>query len=559
MKNIIHIFYIVLLIYYCKGEKSLNKIYRFANVLKSSNNYDLNNLNDNQSGSMIIDMLFNIYSSNKDYNKAWVILLNFSINNSSYVKNENINNKNYSNFLTLLNEMNYNSILDYININDFEEPNFNLNEIFLNKEYNESNKLKNFYNFPLIKFTFSENGILNIYKPNTISNFDFIILIQNINEIIYLNKNKFLSFNSQTQNQENEFEYDENIEKWINKIYLIYKQHKLCPLKNEEHEFFLSTNFSSNSTKGDINNNFSFKKYFETLTKKKHFNLVLFKRKLLFYKIIGIIKFDIIDDKKARIKFDIIGYSYNQKYLIFSKNYISNTTKIINFINNKIGEFGEQLDNLFNSLINKYPQYEITNKIKTIISIFGKINVKSLFNQPFETIFNLLINNNDVVFDYITFITNYIFNYSINNQKYLKILLDSLMKRIGKLFYSNNKFLNDFSKYFNKDYILNNITKTINEKFTSIYNNETINNVIKSLNKTLTISGEVVKNNAGKFMNSSQTFLKKSVNKIKNVVNDNSTKIIFNNFKNKITNSNNKIKNCAKKIKSKIIRIVFGS
>ena len=47
MKNIIHIFYIVLLIYYCKGEKSLNKIYRFANVLKSSNNYDLNNLNNN--------------------------------------------------------------------------------------------------------------------------------------------------------------------------------------------------------------------------------------------------------------------------------------------------------------------------------------------------------------------------------------------------------------------------------------------------------------------------------------------------------------------------------
>ena len=116
MKFITYVFLFALLLYNCRGDKTINQIYRFTKFQKNSNNYDLNNANQIQSENMFIDMLFNIYSFDKDYNKAWIILLNFSINDISYIKNEDFNNKNYSNFLTLLKDKNYSLIPNYLNI-----------------------------------------------------------------------------------------------------------------------------------------------------------------------------------------------------------------------------------------------------------------------------------------------------------------------------------------------------------------------------------------------------------------------------------------------------------
>ena len=538
-----YIFFLVLLISYCKGDENVNQIYRFVKVQKNTNNYDLNNVNQIQSDNMIIDMLFNIYSLNQDFNKAWVILLNYSINNINYIKNEDINNENYSNFLTLLNGLNYSMIPDYIDINDFEEPNFNINEIFLNKENKESSKLKYLYNYPFIKFTFSENGILNIYKPNEISNYDFIILIQNINKIIYTNKNTFFRFNSQTENQnheENKFEnYD--IEKMINKIYSIYQTHKFCPSKKIEYTSFSSNNLTSNSTEGNQTHFLSWKQYLENKIKEKHFRLTIFKRKLFSFKLTGIIDFDILNDKQSRIKFDIIVYLYNKKYEIFSTNYTGNTTQMINTVINKFGEFGDQIEDIINGTI--------PNKIKTVITIFEKLNIKSLSKEPIKTLINLFIDNKNLILGSVTNFTYYIMNYSIENYKILKVFLDPLIETINKIIYSNLKFLN-FTNHFNNYYfnITNNITKNIYEKISSAYNSEIAQNLVSILNKSIKFSGEVLKNNIDKIK-----FFEEDNKNNKNDEKKNSG--FLDNMKNKIINTNDKIKNTTKNIKTKVSNV----
>ena len=568
MKFITYVFLFALLLYNCRGDKTINQIYRLTKFQKNSNNYDLNNVNQIQSENMFIDMLFNIYSFDKDYNKAWIILLNFSINDISYIKNEDFNNKNYSNFLTLLKDKNYSLIPNYININDFEEPNFNLIEIFLNKENTKSKQLKYLFNFPFIKFTFSEKGILKIYKHNEISNFDFISLIQNINQIIFSNKNKLFKINSQTENQknkENEFEYYD-IENSINILYSIYQSKKLCPFKNNDYKYFSSSSNSSNY----------WKKYFEDQIKKQHFSITLFKKKLFTYKLIGTLKFDILNDKQSRIKFDINLYLFNKKYDIVSLNYTRNTTKIIKDVLNKIGEVGDQIEKTINKAINIYPEYNIPNKIKTILKILYQINIKSLFNEPVKTLLNLFVDNKDLALDYINYFAKDIINYVMENYKILKVFLEPFLTKMKELIYSSNKIFNFFSKKFGKFYlnITNNFTKNIYEKISTAYNSETAKNVISILNKSIKHSGEVLKNNTQKIINSSNNFFKGDDEKNKkedeknkkedeknkkedekNKKDEKNNSSFFNNVKNTITNTKDKIKDTTKNIKSKASNI----
>ena len=67
------------------------------------------------------------------------------------------------------------------------------------------NKLKYINDYPLIKFLFTKNGIVKIYRPKNISDLDFFNLIQFLNKIIfkhreiYFSNQKVLKISNQTE------------------------------------------------------------------------------------------------------------------------------------------------------------------------------------------------------------------------------------------------------------------------------------------------------------------------------------------------------------------------
>ena len=302
----------------------------------------------------------------------------------------------------------------------------------------------------------------------------------------------------------------------------------------------------------------------------------MFKRKLFTYKLIGTLKFDILNDKQSRIKFDINLYLFNKKYDIVSLNYTRNTTKIIKDVLNKIGEVGDQIEKTINKAINIYPEYNIPNKIKTILKILYQINIKSLFNEPVKTLLNLFVDNKDLALDYINYFAKDIINYVMENYTIFKVFLEPFLTKMKELIYSSNKIFNFFSKKFGKFYlnITNNFTKNIYEKISTAYNSETAKNVISILNKSIKHSGEVLKNNTQKIINSSNYFFKGDDEKNKkedeknkkedeknkkedekNKKDEKNNSSFFNNVKNTITNTKDKIKDTTKNIKSKASNI----
>ena len=135
----------------CKVVEDKTNIYRFS--LKQTN--ELVNLNSNK---ISYDILFDIYSRDKKQSYGWILILKYSNNNKNYFKSSN--EKKYS---KIISEDDYQLIPNYIDIEEFEEPNFSFNNFsYLKPNKNKEGKMKFVNNFPLIKFTFTINGIINI-------------------------------------------------------------------------------------------------------------------------------------------------------------------------------------------------------------------------------------------------------------------------------------------------------------------------------------------------------------------------------------------------------------
>ena len=173
---IVSLKYIIL----CKVIEDKTNIYRFS--LKQTN--ELVNLNSNK---ISYDILFDIYSRDKKQSYGWILILKYSNNNKNYFKSSN--EKKYS---KIISEDDYQLIPNYIDIEEFEEPNFSFNNFsYLKPNKNKEGKMKFVNNFPLIKFTFTKNGIINIYRPDNLSDLDFFDFVQSLNRIIFANRDRF--------------------------------------------------------------------------------------------------------------------------------------------------------------------------------------------------------------------------------------------------------------------------------------------------------------------------------------------------------------------------------
>ena len=265
--KIIPIIYLITFIFCKEIEDGENKVYRF------SINQTLNFTNS-ESNIISLDILFNIYSKNENTNKGWILLFNFTKNNKNYIDKLSKNKKNN----LKIKEENYELLPKIINIEDFEEPNFSLNKFsYINKNNKQSKKLQYINNFPLIKFIFTKNGILKIYRPKNISDIDFYDFIQLLNRIIFINKDKFFSKSNY------EAEYDIN--------------------NNEEEEIIENDLFSE--TDEDKLFNFSIKNYIKEKCKRKQFSLNIFKREFLGMQLKGRINVFFLENNIGIINFEL--------------------------------------------------------------------------------------------------------------------------------------------------------------------------------------------------------------------------------------------------------------
>ena len=164
----------------CKSVEDEQNIYQFS--LKQAN--ELTNLDPND---ISYDIIFNIYSRNREQNNGWILILKYLNNNKEYFISNN--KKKYT---KIIKEDNYKLIPNHIDIEEFEDPNFSFNNFsYLKQNDNKKEKLKFVNNYPLIKFTFTKNGIINIYRPDSISDLDFFDFVQSLNRIIFINRDRF--------------------------------------------------------------------------------------------------------------------------------------------------------------------------------------------------------------------------------------------------------------------------------------------------------------------------------------------------------------------------------
>ena len=164
----------------CKVTEDEQNIYKFS--LKQTN--DLTNLDSN---NISYDIIFDIYSRDKIQSYGWIIILKYSNNNKNYFKS-----KNKKKFTKIINEDYYKLIPNHIDIEEFEDPNFSFNNFsYLKPNKNKKEKLRFVNKSPLIKFTFTKNGIINIYRPDNIPDLDFFDFVQSLNRIIFVNRDKF--------------------------------------------------------------------------------------------------------------------------------------------------------------------------------------------------------------------------------------------------------------------------------------------------------------------------------------------------------------------------------
>ena len=186
MKNIKYTLIIILpIIIFSKTISNENKVYKFS----SYQNDEFTDIDSDKisSDKINIDFFFNIYSTEGKYNKGWILLYNFEKNKKNYI--ENI--KKDKNEIFYIEDNNYELIPSLINIEDFEEPNFLISDFSVLKKKNKVTKLKYINDYPLIKFSFTKNGIVKIYKPSNMSDLDMFDLVQFLNKIIIKHRDYF--------------------------------------------------------------------------------------------------------------------------------------------------------------------------------------------------------------------------------------------------------------------------------------------------------------------------------------------------------------------------------
>ena len=442
-----------------------NKVYRFS--INQTINY--NNLESNK---IDLDILFHIYSKNEKINKGWILLFNFTSNERKY--NKEIKNKEKNNLIII--EENYELYPNIINIDDFEEPNFSLNNFsYFNQNKKQSKKLKFINDFPLIKFIFSKNGILTIYKPKYYSDLDFYDLIQLLNRIIFTNKDKFFSKhvfdgeydlnNNHTKNNEKE--------------------------KPEEDKLF----------------NFSIKNYIKELCKRNHFSLNIFKRQFLEIQLKGKINVFFLKNDIGIINFELSSKIFNnQKIKIISYNYTDESKEIKDILINKIGGLGEKLENYVNKLTYFCPKETIENIIKTIFKIIILLNIDNFFINPLKTLMNLFLNYKTLVLYYSGIIILFIINFINENFVLLKDFLEPIgQKIIESMVLLNTDFIRNLNLENFKEYFIstkNTIFNKVSETYSEIKNSEKTKQFFEKADKTFQyskdkikdISGEMIKN-----------------------------------------------------------------
>ena len=322
-----------------------NKAYRFSSNQKNEfTDFDSNNIS---SDNIKLDIFFNIYSKEGKKNKGWILLFNLERNKNNYIKNIKKEEREIWN----IEEDNYELIPNLINIADFEELNFLMSNFsYFRKKNNKSDKFKYINDYPLIKFVFTKNGILKIYRPNNISDLDFFELVQFINKIIFKHRDLFFS------------------------------------IKISNH----TENTLNNKGEGDNEGSkFSFKDYFREKCRNKFFSFRLFKRSYLGIKLIGKINVYFLKNNTGIINFQLLTKLIkNKENIIFSYNYTGCSEEIRDIIINKIGGLAEYFD-VFIGKINYYLPIE---KIVIIMfKIIVSLNIKQLHNEPKKFFINLLI------------------------------------------------------------------------------------------------------------------------------------------------------------------------
>lgn len=459
--------YIIIILVYiiiaCKEIKNENKVYKFSlNQKNEYNNYDSNN-NEYESYNSHLEILFHIYSKDIYKNKGWIILLNYSKDNINIFKHATINKENN----LYIKQNDYNLFSDIIKVDQFEKPNFSFKEFsYMSEKHKkkESKKLKYVNDFPLIKFTFSQNGIINIYRPDSISDLDFYDLIQFLNRIIFQNKKKF--FDIESKKRKKEYNHSE-------KIYLDDEK---------------------------ANSEFSFKDYIRKKFKSNKFSLRLFKRSYMGIKLVADITVINFENKTGIINLEIYTKILNKKKnKIFSRNITGSTEEIEDFLVNKLGGFLDQ-SLYFMSGVNEYlPKEKIEKIINFFIAIIKGVNIKTLFKQPIKALINLLLEYKNEILDNSDNIFNQII--SLIN-KYFTQSKEFLVPFINKLFnslFTNNEFIKNFNINAYIYYLIETnkiVINTISETYEKIKNSENTKAFIEGAKKT----GEAIKDVSGKII-----------------------------------------------------------
>ena len=408
----------------CKVIEDEQNIYKFS--LKQINeltNLDSNNIN--------FDIIFNIYSREKEQNKGWILVSKYLNNNKNYFKSKD--NKKYT---KIINEDNYKLILNQIDIEEFEDPNFSFNKFsYLKSNKDKKEKLKFVNNSPLIKITFTKNGIINIYRPDNIPDLIFFDFVQSLNRIIFTNKDKFF-----TKNIKEEKSTSEDLKDYCeNRNYIIKA---------------FSFKYFGISIKGYINA--------YSLSNNEMGIIFKFTYKILKSKEQEIYSFEPYRGNSQKICYYINKLKEYENFILqyISKDNIKKIVNILKKINQKdlfndplkilisfISEFSNEIMNFFNYLLRKFydfiNQYFKGNKLLIqfleIIIFLNKLFMKSFF--PFGN-FNFL---NNLFMKSFFPASNFIFSNNLFMKSFFPADNNIILKQITKN-YKDLMNSNEFKK-----------------------------------------------------------------------------------------------------------------
>ena len=429
---------LIIILYIIISSKALlneKKVYRFSSNQKDEFiDFDSDNIS---SDNLYIDILFNIYSKEGKNNKGWILLLNLERNKNNYIKNIKKDEREIWN----MEEDNYELIPNLINIEVFEEPNFLVSDFsYCKKNNNKLNKLKYINDYPLIKFVFTKNGIVKIYRPDYISDLDFFELVQFLNKIIFKHRTLFFSYPRELN---------------------ISNQTEITPVDVE------GEGVDNDSSK------FSFKDYLREKCRGKFFSFRLFKRSYLGIKLIGKINVYFLKNNTGIINFQLLTRIVkNKEKIIFSYNYTDASEEIRDIIINKIGGLADY----FNFFIDKIAYYfPLESIVKIMFKIIINLNIKTLYNNPKKVFVKLLnIFKNELLAN-IDSVFKVIIDFLNENVIYLKDFIVPFIKKIFDAMFSNFQFAQNFDLTSLKDYFYetkNTVFNKISETYEGIKNSE---------------------------------------------------------------------------------------